>query len=167
MKISISGHGGCGKDTIALWFKENTILKYTKSTSAYALPEIRTWLQDVYGLTYANDGACYADRVNHRGLWASFIDLLNQDDPAFLYRRCLMDQDILTGVRREREFKAVVDLNVVDLRIWIHMPGNPVDPTQGYEEDLCDITILNQKDKLAATHERLHKLCNCLGILKR
>ena len=39
------------------------------------------------------------------------------------------------------------DLNVIDLKIWVEMPGNKIDTTQTYGAECCDVTILNIKDK--------------------
>ena len=36
IKLIIAGYGESGKDTVAQWFKENTVLRYTKSTSLAA-----------------------------------------------------------------------------------------------------------------------------------
>jgi hypothetical protein len=164
MKISISGHGGVGKDEVAKWLTAHTTLKYTKSTSAYALPDIRPWLEIQAGLKYDSDEECYEDRSNHRSLWALFIDEINKQDPAFLYRRCLADQDILTGVRRKHEFQAVLDLKVIDLKIWIERPGHPVDPTQGYGPEYCDIVVINETDKWHETEDRLRNIIRILGF---
>jgi hypothetical protein len=164
MKISISGDGGCGKDTLALWMKEHTILTYTKSTSAYVKTQMYKHMVSL-GRDYDNEEECYNDRVNNREEWATFIDEYNKIDPARLYKDCLKEQDILTGVRRAKEFDAVRDLGVIDLCIWVRHPGTPVDPTQGYRADRCDVTILN--DTFEGFYERAYRLCRCLGILKR
>lgn len=164
MKISISGHGQAGKDEVAKWLAKHTTLKYTKSTSAYAIPEIMPWLQMQGGLYYETPEACYEDRANHRELWAMFIDIMNRHDPAFLYRKCLADQDILTGVRRKHEFQAVLDLKVVDLKIWIERPGNPIDSTQGYGPEYCDLTVINETGKWEQTEDRLRNIIRVLGL---
>lgn len=165
MKISISGHGGAGKDTLAGWMKENTTLSYTKSTSAYIKTEMFHHMR-VLGFEYLDEEACYADRMNHRELWAEYIDLFNAKDPARLYKRCLAEQDILTGVRRSHEFKAVLDLNVIDLKIWVEMPGNKIDTTQTYGAECCDVTILNIKDKPELMFCAAKNLFKAMGVLR-
>lgn len=163
MKISISGHGQAGKDTLGRWIRDNTSLKYTKSTSAYVKTEMFEYMNRM-GHGYRNEEDCYDDRINHRTAWADFIDEFNRTDPAALYKRCLADQDILTGLRRFREFQAVKDLKVIDLSIWVHRPGNLVDPTQGYGPDLCDVTIIN--DTISSFLARAKRLFTALGVMK-
>lgn len=162
MIISISGHGRAGKDSLAEWMKNHTVLLYTKSTSAYLKTEMFHHMR-VLGHEYKDEEECYSDRANHRNIWAEYIDLFNKNDPARLYKRCLAEQQILTGVRRHHEFAAVQALGVVDLYIWVDRPGNPVDVTQGYGPEMCDIILLN--DTLEGLFTRAERLCKQLGIL--
>lgn len=162
MIISISGDGGAGKDTLALWLKENTSLTYTKSTSAYVKTEMFEYMT-MLGFVYPNEEVCYADRINHRTIWAKFIDDYNCNDPARLYKKCLEDQQILTGVRRYKEFKACLDLNIINLKIWVLRPGNPKDSTQEYGPELCDVILLN--DTISSFLGRAKNLFRELGVL--
>lgn len=164
MKISISGFGEHGKDTLAVMFKDVSILNYTKSTSAYVKTEMFEYML-ARGATYKNEEECYNDRSNHRELWAEYIDFFNKDDPAALYKRCLAEQDILTGVRRRREFNAVMKLGVIDLAIWVDRPSWHLnDTTQEYRAADCDITMIN--DFRPNLLRKVRLLCKAMGILK-
>lgn len=164
MKISISGFGEHGKDTLALMFKQVSILNYTKSTSAYVKTEMFEFMKN-RGALYKDEEECYNDRSNHRVLWAEYIDEFNKDDPAALYKRCLAEQDILTGVRRKREFDAVMKLNVIDLAIWVDRPSwHKNDTTQEYRAEDCDISIIN--DYRPNLLRKVRLLCKALGILQ-
>ena len=163
MKISISGFGEHGKDTLAIMFKTVSTLNYTKSTSAYVKTEMFQYMLG-RGATYKDEEECYNDRSNHRELWAEYIDEFNKNDPVALYKRCLAEQDILTGVRRRREFNAVMKLNVIDLAIWVDRPGWHLDDTtQQYHAVDCDITIIN--DYRPNMLRKVRLLCKALGIL--
>ena len=164
MKLSISGYGEHGKDELAKILKRISILKYTKSTSAYVKDEMFEYMKKL-GFQYKDVEECYDDRINHREKWARFIDDFNEEDPARLYKRCLKDQDILTGVRRKHEFEAVKALDVIDICIWVERKNfHKNDTTQTYGPELCDMIILN--DDLVSLRKRMIRLCRQWNILK-
>lgn len=161
VRLAISGPGKSGKDEVASWLANRTQLRYTASTSAYAAPHVFELFSKASPGRYKTVEECYADRRNHRIFWADAIDAMNQDDPAFLYRLCLADQDILTGVRKRREFEAVRAANLVDAAIWVER-NVPLDCTQEYGAEDCDFTIENNGslEDLHAKLDRLVKLFN-------
>lgn len=184
MRISISGPGECGKDSVAQLFKQFTNLRYHHSTSYtvhfkmyreilndptaletfyhYLCRQDETQLGKRYTLedflkVFPNSDVWYALRNKNRPYWADWIDRYNRDDAARLYRETLVAQDILTGIRKVREFKAARPL--FDLSIWVEQPNIKIDPTQEYGAELCDIIILNEKGAFNETVQRVRKFC--------
>lgn len=156
MKIALCGPGQSGKDTVAEMFVEQFGLRYKHSTSWYAKEYIYgLWAKAFPDKPYDSMTAFYNDRRNHRVFWAEAIDKMNATDAAFLYRLCLSSgEDILTGIRKKREFNAVVDAGLVDLTIWVQrfpLETGIEDPTQEYGSDLCDFTLFNHTDRKHAT----------------
>lgn len=160
--LAISGPGKCGKDTVCDWLAENTNLKYSGSTSWYAVDEVRERLKAI-GIEYASQRECYDDRENHRQIWADVIDEINSVNKTTLYRRCLVDQQILNGIRDSDELMACRNDGLVDLVIWVDR-DTPNDPTMKYGPELCDVILPNRWDH-EALYRRLKRLCRCLGIL--
>lgn len=156
IKLGISGNGECGKDTVAVWLALHTPIRYTASTSAYAAEEVFDLFQLASPGRYKTVEECYTDRRNHRVFWADAIDAINERDPAYLYRKCLADQDLLTGVRKRREFEAVRAAGLVDAFIWIERKGPP-DCTQQYGAQDCDFTIENN-GSLEDLYDKLKRL---------
>lgn len=147
MKLAIVGPGCCGKDTCAEYLAKHTGLRYTHGISRQAAPYVYRHLLTM-GFTYKNVEECYDDRANHRTKWADAIDVLQAHDPAAITRELLVEQDIVTGVRRGREHQTLVDEGIVDCWIWIDRVHNDDgsdihDPTQGFGANDCDIVILN------------------------
>lgn len=152
MKIALCGPGEGGKDTVAAMFVEQFGLRYKHSTSWYAKEYVYgLWFKAFPDRPYESITEFYNDRRNHRVFWAEAIDKMNSNDPAFLYRLSLSSgEDILTGIRKRKEFNAVVDAGLVHLSIWIErfpVETGKHDPTQEYGPDLCDFTIYNHTDK--------------------
>lgn len=161
MKIAISGPGRCGKDTAAEHLATITPLRYVAGTSYWArrlVYEEMKWL----GHDYADANACWLDRHRHRMLWAAIIGEYNAADPVKLYRDCLADQDILTGIRHDNERQAIKAAGLVSLWIWIERPGC-VDPTMQYTAADCDLVVAND-GTLAEFHERLRDVACEIGL---
>ena len=75
IKLIIAGYGESGKDTVAQWFKENTVLRYTKSTSLAAAELVyREWGYQFY----KNVEDCWLDRRCNRQRWQDLILDYNQ-----------------------------------------------------------------------------------------
>ncbi len=171
MKIALSGPGGFGKDHIAALIAEQTGMAYKHSTSWYARHFV--WNTAFFRSKYISPEACWEDRRNHRRMWADLIDCMNQEDPAFLYRLCLQSEAILTGVRKRREFEAVLGENLVDYAIWVdvserslstgkHVLRASDDPTQEYGPELCDFSIINPWGDHPLLCRRVLFLCDAI-----
>lgn len=161
MKLAICGPGRCGKDTVAEWLGRNTRMRYKAGTSLWAAPLVfERMLAAGYDYTTVVD--CWSDRHNHRQLWAETIGDINRDDPVKLYRDCLAEQDLLTGLRWRHELQAVRAAGLVDFWVWIERPGR-YDPTQEYGPEECDVMIYNggTLDDLDA---KLRAFCRLAGI---
>lgn len=150
MKIAICGPGGCGKDTAASIISKVWGLKYTHSTSYQAREYVFKAFEKLNPGKYANAKAAHADRINNREFWAKAIDEYNHIDAARLYREHLASgQEILTGIRKSREFSACRAENLFDIAIWIHRPGfESTDKTQEYGWEDCDMILLNDTPEL-------------------
>ncbi len=142
MKIAICGPGRSGKDVAADYLAEITPLRYKAGTSYWARHLVFDWMTAA-GYGYADADDCWNDRHAHRQLWAQIIGEYNAKDPVQLYRDCLQDQDILTGLRWRHEMLVCRAAKLVDLWAWIHRPGVCHDPTMEYEAKDCDVVIAN------------------------
>lgn len=141
-RLCICGPGRSGKDTIAEWLGNNTSLKYVGGTSWFAAERIYNHMISL-GHKYRSVEECWEDRIYHRVLWADYIDnVINRDDPCTLYKMCLEQQDILTGIRRIKEIQSVKKLYNC-LTIWVERKGLEVDLTMGYGPEECDLIITN------------------------
>lgn len=149
LKISICGHGGCGKDTAAEMLAEMTPMRYVMGTSKFAADIVwEKWgkLNPHYG--WKNASECWEARRDHRKKWAEIIREYNQADPVQLYRDCLAAQELLTGIRWRNEQQACRVAGIVDLWVWLDRDV-PVDPTMDFGPEQCDIVIPNNGSKLA------------------
>lgn len=147
LKIAICGHGESGKDLAAEMLAEMTPLRYICGTSKYAAEIVwETWGRKT-GL-WASAEECWLARRDHRVRWAEIIAEYNQADPVQLYRDCLSNQDILTGIRWRNEQKACRLAGIVDLWIWIDRKVPP-DPTMDFGPECCDIILPNNGTKTA------------------
>lgn len=162
--IAICGNGGCGKDTAAAYLGSITNLRYVESTSRVAAVEVFKCMNALGICSYQNAEDAHRDRRNHREVWAKMIDLYNYEDPARLYKKCLEDQDILTGVRKRREYEACLAGGLIDFSIWIERAGFDDDSTQEYGPSLCDIVIYNNQC-VKALETRLRKIADMFGII--
>lgn len=165
MKIGISGPGRCGKDTAAEWLGRHTTMRYKAGTSLWAASMVFDHLQRADGPRYATKDDCWQDRHNHRMLWAEVIAQYNRDDPVAMYRDCLAEQDILTGVRWRHEFEAINAAGLVDLWVWVERPGVELDLTMQYTADNCDVVVLNT-GTLGAFLGRWLRLARAWGVLR-
>ncbi len=142
--LGVGGIGESGKDFFGEIMRDHTTVRYLMGTSAY----FSVVAYELWGKCYYKSAdECWSDRRNHRKKWASLMDEYNRNDPAQLYKDCLAEQDILSGVRRRHEFQACKDAGLCDLWIWIDRSNAPLDPTQEYGPDDCDITISNNGSK--------------------
>ena len=161
LKIGISGHGGAGKDEAGKILAESTTLRYVAGTSKFAEAIVyERWGYQFYPDVFT----CWQDRRSHRQKWAEIIGEFNRDDPVALYRRCLANQDMLTGIRYGHEFRACKAAGLVDLWIWIERDVPP-DPTMEYTKDDCDFTIENNGD-IASLTRKLLAIARAWNVVK-
>lgn len=164
-RIAICGPGRSGKDASAEYISSITSLRYKSSTSWYATEYVMKRLAE-NGITYRCLISCYNDRLNHRKEWARFIDEMNSNDPTYLYKECIKSQDILTGIRKRREIKAVKSEGLVDLVIWLDASKwCPPDQTMEFGPEESHIVIDNNWD-LDSLKTRLMMFCSFSGLLR-
>lgn len=166
MKIAFAGHGRCGKDTAAEFLSTITPLRYVAGTSWWARHLVFARLPWYLRWWHWTAERAWLHRHKRRVFWAKVIGEYNQDDPIRLYRDCLGEQEILTGVRWRHEQAACKAASLVDLWVWIERPGIPVDPTMEFGPEACDIVIYND-GTLAEFHEQLRRLASALGIINQ
>lgn len=164
MKFAICGHGRCGKDSAAEYLAATTSLRYVAGTSYWARHLVREHFVRE-GMQPPDAHTLWLDRHNHRQLWAKIIGDYNRHDPVQLYRDCLAEQDLLTGLRWRREQQACRAAGLVDFWVWIERPGIPIDPTMEFGPQDCDFTIHNG-GTLAEYHAKLDTLARLLGLGK-
>lgn len=161
-RIAICGPGRAGKDTVANWLAQNTTLRYAGSTSEAATAIVYATIKDQFD--YVSEAACFADRHNHRKLWAECIWQYNQPYGITLYTDMLVISDILNGIRRGPELQALKDRGMLDLVIWIDRDV-PVDPSLEMTSNVADIIIPNN-GTIEALHARLIRISRAMRILK-
>lgn len=162
VRLCICGPGRSGKDTVAEWFGKNTNLRYVGGTSWFAAEELYNYMT-AHGHTYRTVKECWEDRIYHRKLWADYINnVINRPDPTALYKRCLEEQDILTGIRNIKEIEAV-QTQFDMLSIWVKRNVDH-DLTMEFTADFCDIIITNN-ETLERLYEKCTNLARALGCL--
>ncbi len=138
-KIAICGPGECGKAFVSRKLAELAGLKYTYSTS-YGVAKI---VFQELSHRYTTLEECYADRRNHRQVWADIIEEYNNPSGIRLYDEMLEDTDILDGIRRRSELDKCMISGMLDIVIWVHNPNVPVDPTIDFGPEACTVTLDN------------------------
>lgn len=162
MKLAIVGPGEAGKDVVGEMLRDMSNLRYVAGTSKFAAGIVfDKWGRD-FGYSSVDD--CWVNRRFHRTTWAHHIGEYNRHDPVALYRHCLIDQDMLTGIRWDHERQAIVNAGLVDLWIWVKRDVPP-DPTMEFGEGVCDISIDNN-GTLFDLRRKLVALAKTWGILK-
>ena len=164
MKIAICGHGEHGKDMTANILAEMCGLRYTAGTSWWARDMVFARMTTL-GHAYGDSAECWGDRRNNRVLWAEIIGELNAEDPVRLYRDCLAEQDLLTGIRWWHEFDACRKAKIVDKWIFVRRAGWPLDSTCQITEADCDHVIDNDGSQVGLSHV-VRDLAIELGILR-
>ena len=164
---SISGHGESGKDEFAKMLAEITGFSFLTSTSE--IVKWAWWSEIQKGLWARNRGGpgplpgCeriaiepdeytsiddfYADRRNRRDWWERYIGSYNTfydpEEGIATYKRTIeAGNDFLCGIRQAREFSQCRK-SLIDFAVWVERPGIPIDPTQEYGADQCDLVINN------------------------
>lgn len=164
MRIALSGFGRAGKDSVAEMLRDCSTLRYIGGTSWFARHLVHRSFANI--IDYPTAEACWNDRHSFREEWAAAIGAYNRHDPIRLYRDCLADQDILTGVRWRREMLACRAAGLVDLWLWVERPGTPPDPTQEFTAGECDLTIVND-GTLEDLRKKVERIARGLGISRQ
>lgn len=156
MIVVVVGFGRRGKDTVAEWLRDAAGLRFEKSTAMFAADIVFDQLKSELG--YKTSEECFADRGNHRGRWDTIIAEFNGPDRLGLYREMLKTHDILCGIRRIEELKAVQKYHPVAATIWVDASKrHPADATCTIRSDDCDFLVDNNGD-LADLYIRLTHL---------
>lgn len=155
--VHICGPGCCGKDFVAQTLAGLTGLKYKHSTSYGAAPLFYQAVLDgefedidITKDTYKDLDDCFAHRNETqymRRVWAVFIDQINKSDPTKLYKMCIENgNDILTGIRKEREIDACMSSQLIDLNIWVcnGFKYQNEDVTLEYGPEKADLILMNE-----------------------
>jgi hypothetical protein len=121
LNVAVLGPANCGKDTVCKWLSDNTPLHFDMSTSAFFGIQTETNVDDLKKLPYG------------RETLAREIAEYNQSDGTGcrLYRELAETQNLINGIRRERELYACLASGLVQRVLWIERPG--------YEEATCEI----------------------------
>lgn len=153
MNIVLTGYGGSGKDTICKLLEG----QYTSAGSSKLVTLfMRDYLADS-GITYSAAQACYADRRNHRGLWATGIQEYNSPDLTRLGTSIFKDATIYNGLRSLSEYLALKEAGLIDCLIWVDAGGRvPVESQESMTltKEYADYVIDNSgvmKDLYANT----------------
>lgn len=178
-RIAICGPGRSGKDIAAITMAKVLGVEYWRSSSEAAMHIVwEQWGQhlqqpqkphvlnsesfDVARPVYDSPAAMFADRINHREIWAEVIRKYNQPDGIRLYREMIAAGDsILCGIRRHAELLACQASGLVELSIWIDRP-NRDDVTCEVTAEHCDVSVpnLGSEEQFKA---KLTRLATCLG----
>ena len=128
-KLLIIGHARHGKDSVAEMLHDTHGYKFV-SSSMFVGQEI---LWDNWGVAcYDSFDHMFADRVNHRKLWADMITAYNTPDKTKTASTMLSrGYDLYVGMRRRDELEACLEADVFDEIVWVdrsqHLPDEPAD----------------------------------------
>ena len=115
MKFLILGFAQSGKDTFADYVVEEYALKF-KSASMLMAEKI---IIPKFPGRYSSVSECYADRVNHRSVWAKLLEEYIEDDKTRFIREVFDESEIYCGLRSPTELLTAKKENLFDLSIWI------------------------------------------------
>ena len=146
-KLLIIGHGRHGKDTVGEMLRDQYGYKFT-SSSLFCLHET---IWDNWGcVVYDTPEECYADRANHRTLWAQMISAYNIPDRTKTAATMLSrGYDMYVGMRKRAELEACKEAGVFDHIVWVdaldRLPPEPIESMELVKED-ADFVIDNNGD---------------------
>ena len=151
-KILLLGHGGHGKDEVALMFNRMFGVTFTSSSMAAAKIFLFDLLKDEYG--YKTLEECYSDRNSTpemRTIWYNHICEYNKDDKARLAKEILETSDMYVGMRDSEEIDECDRQSLFDLKIWVdgyHRLGTKEASTSfKIDESYADIILDNNGTK--------------------
>ena len=126
-KLLIIGHARHGKDTVAEMLRDSHGYNFVSSSEFVA----REILWDNWGVAvYKDFDEMFADRVNHRKLWADMITAYNTPDATKTAKTMLeRGYDMYVGMRRRKELEACKAAGLFDYVVWVdrseHLPEEP------------------------------------------
>jgi hypothetical protein len=126
-KLLVIGHGRHGKDTVCEILSDDYGYKFI-SSSHFVCNEV---IWDDWGVwNYTDKTLCYADRGNHRPLWANMISKYNTPDKSRTATEMLAaGYDIYCGMRMRDELEA--SRHLFDKVVWVdrayHLPSEAFD----------------------------------------
>ena len=140
MKFLILGFAQSGKDTFADYVVEEYALKF-KSASMLMAEKI---IIPKFPGRYSSVSECYADRVNHRSVWAKLLEEYIEDDKTRFIREVFEQSEIYCGLRSVEQLIAARKENLFDLSIWVDRNGFFEDKDScGLTKHYADIIIEN------------------------
>lgn len=157
MKVLFVGHGRCGKDVACETLAAATGWVNAGTTSKYLAEYVATALHRSHEVE-----TVYAERHDNRDLWRRLGDEMRQTDQALLVRKAFAAGDISGGCRGLPEIREVQRVGLADVVIWVHRPGNPIDPTMEFGPEEADIILLNE-GSLEKYKKRVQRLGRILG----
>jgi hypothetical protein len=156
-KIALLGYGRAGKDTAGGWFGLFTPLLYVGSTSRVVCPMIAAEM----GLSVEE---AWKTRHQYRQFWYNWCNEYRKDDPTKIARACLVQGDIVVGLRDKVELEACKAAGLFDLVVWVHSDKVPYDSTVTFTKDDCDVIIENNGN-YKQFYDRLMHLCRFSSIM--
>jgi len=163
VNLCVIGHGRHGKDTVAEYISELWPgFTYAYGTSWYAKdivcdkffagsPDLRA--------AY-NTEIFWQDRHAHRKFWFDTIrDYNATDNGVALYKDCLREQNILTGIRKASELYELKKQGIVDCTLWVERDGWPLEAIETMELDKCDADFTIENDgTLVSLREKISRM---------
>lgn len=163
-KLLIIGHGRHGKDTVGEILRDNYGYKFTSSSWFCAEETIwKNWGCAVYDTIED----CYADRSNHRTLWAQMISAYNIPDKTRTASTMLSrGYDLYVGMRMRNELKACKKKGVFEHILWVdrsqHLPDEPIE-SMNLTADDADF-IIDNNDSLEYLNTEVQRVMFKIGV---
>jgi hypothetical protein len=149
MKLLITGHGECGKDTAAELLSEELGIKNGMSISKAMSVQVAERLG-------VDPETAYEQRRDNRILWMEVINGFRFSDPTKPLREAFRYGDIVSGARMKCEVDDRTE-GLFDFLIWVDRKSVPVDPTLELLTEDCDF-VLNNNGTLEQLKEQVEKL---------
>ena len=159
----ITGHAEHGKDTACDFLLSNFGLKSYSSSLVACELFIYSNLKDRFG--YQSFEECYADRRNHRKLWADMISSYTDEHGKHALGEIIFKTvPIYNGIRKIDELNALKSKGYVDFIIWIDASERvPLESTDSMNIpiSIADIVISNNTTK-EDFFKKLHYIGNLM-----
>lgn len=167
-KLSILGHGGHGKDTVAEILRDDYGFKLVSASRVIAEWCVIPALPEGW---YTSVEDCFRDRRNHRKGWFSAVRNYTRDDPARLVCDVLHvhGSDIYTGHRNRSEYEASEHL--FDYTVFVdaseRLPAESADTMELGPQD-ADYVLHNNGDaeELTEAVRQLVRHMQAMGVME-